>query len=204
MVIGASSSDAIALATANRSPDGSPPSDSGSACAPTSPSASTERSISPRWPHGAPRLRPSTATPDSSAAARTSSVSGTGARSTSPAALLAAELAQQRGDLVRRRATPTPRTSACGGSTGWSSGSWITTPPISPGWSGSPWTRSSRVAPRSSRTRPRLARGRGLAAGCTVRRYGVGPAVHSSSDTKPGLGLVGPTILRGSATPCRW
>ena len=99
IVIGASSSEAMALATANRSPDGSPPSDSGSTI-PTSPSASTERSISARWPHGAPRLRPSRATPAVSAAVRTSSVSGTGARSTSAAAPSRPSASQQGDDLV--------------------------------------------------------------------------------------------------------
>ena len=99
MVIGASSSEAMALATANRSPDGSPPSDSRSA-APTSPSASRERSIAARCAHGAPRLSPSSATPDASAAARTAGVSGTGARTTSPAAPVRPELAQQLRHLV--------------------------------------------------------------------------------------------------------
>ena len=124
MVTGASSSAATALATANRSPDGSPPSDSGSAT-PTSPSASSERSSAASWAHVAPRrqaeqrdarTRRPRRGPRGSAA--------TGARTTSPTAPRRPSVAQQRGDLGRR-VTPTPSTSACGGSTGSSTGSWI-------------------------------------------------------------------------------
>ena len=85
IVIGASSSAAIALANANRSPAGSPPSDSGSAT-PTSPSASSDRSTAASCVQDAPRVKPSSATPDSAAAAFSSGSSGTGARTTSPAA----------------------------------------------------------------------------------------------------------------------
>ena len=100
IVIGASSSDAIAFATAKRSPDGSPPIDSCSAT-PISPSATSERSIAARCAHGAPRLTLSRAhSATHRRRSRTPGVTATGARTTSPAAPPPAELTQQLDDGV--------------------------------------------------------------------------------------------------------
>ena len=101
MVIGASSREAIAFATANRSPDGSPPSDSCSST-PTSPSASRERSIAARCAHGRPAAQAEQRDPGRVGRGadlgrqRAPARAGPARRRRSPA-----ELAQQRDDLVR-------------------------------------------------------------------------------------------------------
>ena len=151
----------MALATANRSPDGRPPSDSWLGDAdvalgeqraqhrgevrPRRAAAQPEQRDPGRVDRGADRRRHRHRRPqDQAGRARAGR-----ARPAAPT-------------IWSGSSTPTPRTSASRGSTGSSTGSWMTTPPISSTRSASPWTRSSSVAPRSSRTRPRLARGRGF------------------------------------------
>ena len=105
---------AIALATANRSPDGRPPSDSGSA-APTSPSASSERSSAASCAHGRAAAQPEQRRPPASiAAARPPASPPPGARTTSRRRRAGRAPAAARRASGGRR-TPTPSTSARGG-----------------------------------------------------------------------------------------
>src|SRR5690606_21727743 len=153
-VTGASSRAAIALASVNRSP----PRVSPSVWARSS-TASRDRSSSATWIHDAPLVRPNSTTPVCSAAARTSSSTSTGTRTTSPAAP-AAPSSRSSAAVGPAPLTPTPSTSAPAPDTGGSSGSWMTTPSTERSGSTEPAATSSSVDPRSSRTRPRVARGR--------------------------------------------
>ena len=158
MVIGASSSDAIALATANRSPDGQPAQRlrvGDPHVALGEQGAQHRGELGPRGAAAEPeqrrrRLRRRRRGPRG--------VSGTGARSTSPAApARRGRRAARRPGRGRRRPRRAP--ARRGGSAGSSTRVVDDDAADLAGASASPCTRSSRVAPRSSRTRPRLARG---------------------------------------------
>ena len=136
MVTGASMSAPIALATANRSPEGSPASVSGPA-SPTSPSASSDRSIAASCAQDAPRVRLSSATPVSSTAAVTAAVTVTGARTTSPAASWRARLRSWRA-TSSGSARPTPEHQGVLRERGLVEGSWMATPADAAGAVGVP------------------------------------------------------------------
>ena len=195
IVTGASTSASIALASANRSPEGIPPSISSSVVTSSS-WASTRRMIAASCTHPVPGASARSGTSVRTAALVTDSSNVTGARRIRPAHWPGPS-ASSKATVSGGSRSPTPSSSACGSGTMSSSGSWIATRSICLARSLSP-TSSSSMLPRSSSTRPRLARGWSVMAlrtpNRTVHRYPAYFVVHDEDSARLRFD---PTGLRG-------
>lgn len=216
MVTGASINAATAFATANRSPDGGPPSDGGSA-SPTSNSASTVRSTAASWAQDAPVASPSRTTCSRSNAAASAGVTSSGSRTTSTAAPRCPSSATN-SSSCSSACTPTASTSARNAGSDRSKGSQMWTPPMGGASSMAPCSGVRNRAPRSSRMRRKLDRVRTDTMGSTLLRLGSAESsvVVRSDHFDIGIGVSGqaasavrgderaPGLLEGDRTPCRF
>ncbi|SCF68028.1 hypothetical protein GA0115260_1011021 [Streptomyces sp. MnatMP-M27] len=156
IVTGASTSVSTALAMANKSPAGTPPTVSKS----STPAAGSERivrSMAAVCAHAAPLVSEMRVTPDEFSRSLRPALTCTGARTISAAAWAVSACANT-ASTSAAEATPTPSTMESLGQESSSHGSRITRDAMGRARSPPPPTRSSRVVPRSSRTRPTVAR----------------------------------------------